>query len=283
MNRRFAITLLLGSLAALGWRDAHGAGRDAGPNAQKPARSAKAWPPLPQSKPHRPGARAVIVLDPGHGGRDPGAIGARGTREKNVTLAICNEIKRTLARAGGPKVVLTRDGDEFLSLPQRIEVAHRAEADLFVSIHADAASNRAARGVSAYTLAEKASDEMSAALAAQENRVDLIYGVDLRGADQQTAAILIDLARRHSHNSALIASRKLIDQLEGRLRLLENPLRAADFAVLKSPQIPSLLIETGFLSNSDDERMLAAAKGRATIAAALSRALSGIASDIKNA
>lgn len=274
MNRRHAIAMLLGSMAAL-WRgQAHAASRAAGRGV---------WPPVPEAKPLPPPPRVLVVLDPGHGGRDPGAIGARGTREKEVTLAICSEIQTLFSRKSGQTVVLTRSGDEFISLPDRIEIAHHARADLFVSIHADAAPNRTARGVSSYTLAEKASDELSAHLAEQENKVDLIYGVDLSRADRQTTAILIDLARRHSHNSALVAQHKLIDQVGGKLRLLENPMRSANFAVLKSPQIPSLLIETGFLSNRDDEKMLASARGRKSIANAIGGAITAIAREIKDA
>jgi N-acetylmuramoyl-L-alanine amidase len=282
MNRRHALSLLLGSMALL-WRGEAQAKTKPTAKPKTGAASRGPWPPVPEAKPKPALPRAVVVLDPGHGGRDPGAIGAGGTQEKEVTLAICREIQSVLSRTSGQTVVLTRSGDRFISLPDRIEIAHHARADLFVSIHADAAPNRAARGVSAYTLAEKASDELSAHLAVQENKVDLIYGVDLSHADKQTTAILIDLARRHSHNSALVAQRKLIDQVGTKLRLLENPMRSANFAVLKSPQIPSLLIETGFLSNRHDEKMLSSARGRNSIAQAIGAAISAIAREIKDA
>jgi N-acetylmuramoyl-L-alanine amidase len=269
VNRRFVLSLLFGTIAQTLLGLPAGAKH-------------RGWPPLPGRKPAL-GPKATIVLDPGHGGRDPGAIGARGTREKDVTLAICRAIRNTLAGLRGVRVVLTRDGDTYMTLPERVAIAGRWGAELFISIHADAAPNPAARGLSAYTLAEKASDDLAAALAARENQVDSIYGVDLSGADRQTAAILIDLARRHSHNSALLAQRKLIDHADGKLRLLENPLRAADFAVLKSPEVPSLLVETGFLSNRHDETLLRDERSRARIAAVLAAAMGTIASELKSA
>ncbi len=268
MERRIFISLLAGAaaLAALGRRLGAAERRGA---------------PLPRRRPAAPAA-AVIVLDPGHGGRDPGAIGVRGTHEKDVTLAICRAIRQQIEAArGGAKVVLTREGDEFLSLRERVDLAHEARADLFVSIHADAAPNPAARGLSAYTLSEKASDEFAGALAQRENRVDTIYGVDLKHTDRATAAILLDLARRHSHNASLTAKRRIVHGVGDKLRLLDNPMRAADFAVLKSPQVPSVLVETGFLSNPQDELLLREEKSRLRIARALAAELSAVARDLR--
>lgn len=226
-------------------------------------------PPLMPRKPGRAGA-AVIVLDPGHGGRDPGAIGSGGTREKDVTLAISRAIRDALA-GSGHRVVLTRDGDSTLALPDRVELAHRHDADLFVSIHADAAPNTRARGLSAYTLSERASDAFAKAIADQENAVDALYGIDLRGTDSHTAAILLDLALRIAREDSHRAQRHIVEGVARDWHLLENPKRSANFAVLRSGEIPSVLVETGFLSNHEDERLLADAAARRRIAAALAR------------
>jgi len=226
---------------------------------------------------------AIVVLDPGHGGRDPGAIGASGLYEKHVVLAICQAIRSQLANTRNLKVLLTRDDDEFLPLQRRVAIAHEANADLFISIHADAAETLAARGLSAYTLSEKASDSFSASLAQRENDVDSIYGVDLRGTDKATAAILMDLAKRHSHNASLNAKRRIVNGVEDKVRLLENPMRSANFAVLKSKMVPSVLVETGFISNPQDEKILADRAGRARIAKALGDQIAAVALDLKRA
>jgi len=223
-------------------------------------------PPL---VPRKPGG-AVIVLDPGHGGRDPGAIGRGGTREKDVTLAVCRAIRQALA--GTPHaVVLTREGDTTLALADRVEIAHRHDADLFVSVHADAAPNSRARGLSAYTLSEQASDAFARAIAEQENAVDELYGIDLSGTDSHTAAILLDLALRIAREDSHRAQRHIVEGVAHDWHLLENPKRSANFAVLRSGEIPSVLVETGFLSNAEDERLLADAAARRRVAAALAR------------
>lgn len=224
-------------------------------------------------------AQPILVLDPGHGGRDPGAIGKQGTREKDVVLGICRAIRGHLQTANRPiKVVLTRTGDEFLPLGDRVEIAHDAGADFFVSIHADSAPNSAARGLSAYTLSEKASDSFASALAKRENDVDVIYGVDLRGTDKETAAILRDLARRHSHNASLTAKKRIVTAAEAaNIAVLENPMRSANFAVLRSGSVPSVLIETGFLSNGQDEKLLTNPVRRNQIAKVLADQIAAIA------
>lgn len=259
MDRRFLLSLLLGAggAALLGHR---------------PARAAK--------KRIDP---AVLVLDPGHGGHDPGAIGGRGTYEKDVVLGICRTIRQQLGGRHGLKVVLTRDGDEFLSLSHRVEIAHEADADLFVSIHADAAPTLSARGLSAYTRSEKASDSFAGALAQRENAVDSLYGVDLRGTDKMTAAILLDLAKRHSRNASLTAKQRIVSGVRGKVMLLENPMRSANFAVLRSSMVPSVLVETGFLTNPKDEAMLADPKSRTVIAKVLADQLSAIALEFQRA
>jgi N-acetylmuramoyl-L-alanine amidase len=222
INRRLAIRYLLGSVGAV-----IGAGltledvlaqQQTAKNAPKPAAK-----PAPKPAPRQ----AVIVLDPGHGGRDPGAIGVSGTEEKEITLSVCRQIRDILAKRRDVKVILTRDSDEYLALPSRVAVAHKHNADLFISVHADAAPNRSARGLSAYSRSDKASDKFASALAERENRVDAVYGVDLRGTDKETSAILLDLARRHSHNASLSAKRRIVVGVEGKVRLLDNPMRTA--------------------------------------------------------
>jgi N-acetylmuramoyl-L-alanine amidase len=245
--------------------------------------------PLPEAKPPRPAPKvpprppAVLVLDPGHGGRDPGAIGGRGTLEKDVTLSICQTIRQVLSKRKDLRVFLTRERDTYIPLASRVAFAHDKGADLFISIHADAAPNRRARGLSAYSRAEKASDDFARALADRENQVDAIYGFDASATDRQTAAILIDLARRHSHNASLNAKRRIITGVGRSVPLLDNPMRSANFAVLRSPAIPSVLIETGFLTNPQDEKVLRSPRARAELARFLAGEIAPVTLDLRDA
>ncbi|MEK9971528.1 MAG: N-acetylmuramoyl-L-alanine amidase, partial [Ferrovibrio sp.] len=200
-----------------------------------------------------------------------------------VTLSICQSIRQALAGRSDIKVFLTRDRDSYIPLPSRVSFAHEKSADLFISIHADAAPNRAARGLSAYTRAEKATDDFARRLADRENQVDAIYGFDAHATDKQTAAILIDLARRHGHNASLAAKRRIVTGVGERVQLLDNPMRAANFAVLRSPALPSVLIETGFLSNPQDEKILRNAKSRAVLARYLADQIAPVAMDLREA
>lgn len=245
---------------------------------------AAAATPLPRPRPFRPepGApRARVVLDPGHGGRDPGAIGRSGVREKDVVLDICRTIRDQVHAAGGPEILLTRDRDIFLPLQDRIGFADQQDADLFISIHADAAPSPQARGLSAYTLSERASDGLASALATTENRADTLYGVDLRHADAAIAAILQDLALRYSSKASRSAKEMLVSGLVGQLDLLDNPMRSAAFAVLKSAQVPAVLLETGFLSNPKDERLLADTASRRQIARILGNRIATVAGELR--
>lgn len=275
-TRRFVISSLvglLGSAAVPSWADA--AGRKSPPlPGRKPTPNAPKMPPR---------APAVVILDPGHGGRDPGAIGVTGTEEKDVTLSVCQSIRQALAGRSDIKVFLTRDRDSYIPLPSRVAFAHEKHADLFISIHADAAPNRSARGLSAYTRADKATDDFARRLADRENQVDAIYGFDAGATDKQTAAILIDLARRHGHNASLSAKKRIVTGVGHRVQLLENPMRAANFAVLRSPALPSVLIETGFLSNPQDEKILRNAKSRADLARYLADQIAPVAMDLREA
>jgi len=275
-TRRLVIRYLLGGLA-MAMLPETGLAQQTAKATPKPGSK-----PVPRPKP-APRAPAVLVLDPGHGGRDPGAIGVSGTEEKDVTLSICRQIRDMLASRRDIKVILTRDSDEYLALPSRVAVAHRHNADLFVSVHADAAPNRSARGLSAYSRSDRASDRFANALAERENRVDAVYGLDLRGTDKDTAAILLDLARRHNHNASLSAKRRIVTGVDGKTRLLDNPMRSANFAVLRSPRIPSVLIETGFLSNPEDDKILRNPKSRAQLARLLADQIAPIALDLREA
>lgn len=234
--------------------------------------------PMPSRKPTpsaAPRALPVIVLDPGHGGRDPGAIGPSGVFEKDITLDLAKRIAAQIEAGGRCKAVLTRTRDVFVPLQERAIKAQTAKADFFVSIHADSAPNPDARGLSAYTLSEKASDGLAAAIADRENAVDLLHGLDLGVSDPQVAAILFDLSRRHSLNTALARKAHIVKTAGAKLRLLDNPRRSANFAVLKVPDVPAVLIETGFLSNTNDELLLTSAKSRSRIATVLADAFTG--------
>ena len=229
-------------------------------------------PSDPRADPNRP---KVIVLDPGHGGVDPGAIGASGVYEKNITLAAAREFRDILNRSGKYKVILTRDRDIFLPLRDRFEVARRNDADLFISLHADSIKNREVRGLSVYTLSENASDSEAAALAEKENKADIIAGIDLSHESAEVTNILIDLAQRETMNLSSRIAEAVIDELKRDVKLLRRTHRFAGFAVLKAPDVPSLLIEMGYLSNRDEERLLRQASYRAKLGGALQQALDG--------
>jgi N-acetylmuramoyl-L-alanine amidase len=215
----------------------------------------------------------VIVIDPGHGGDDPGAIGVSGTYEKNITLAAARDVRNELQRLGGYRVVLTRERDKFIRLRDRVAFGRDAGADLFVSLHADTMPNRQVRGASVYTLSETASDAEAAALAVQENKADLIAGVDLTQETSEVANILIDLAQRETMNRSAQFAALLVDELRRETRLLRNTHRFAGFAVLKAPDVPSVLVELGFLSNRRDEKMLRTKAYRQKLAAAIARGI----------
>jgi N-acetylmuramoyl-L-alanine amidase len=227
--------------------------------------------PLAEPAAKDPNRKKLIVIDPGHGGVDPGAIGLSGIYEKTLTLAAAKQLKSRLEATGRYRVKLTRERDISLELAERREIARSAEADLFISLHADSMGNKTVRGLSVYTLSEKASDREAEELAEQENSADSIIGVDLSHESQEVRHILVDLAQRESMNLAT----KLADQLIGELRreatLLRNGHRFARFAVLKSPDVPSVLIEMGYLSNRQDETSLRTEAYRGKLMAAVVR------------
>jgi len=226
---------------------------------------------VPGRKPRPP---RLVMLDPGHGGHDPGAVGANGTLEKDVVLDIARTVAADLRQAG-LKTALTRESDEFLALKDRVELARTAKADLFISIHADSAPDRRARGLSAYTLSEKATDDFAAAIARQENLAGTL-GVETDGLDAAVQAFLIDLAADHTKRASLQAKQQLVQGVGRDLRLLDNPMRSANFAVLKAPDVPSVLVEMGFLSNTADEKLLRDAAQRRRMAGLVARELAGV-------
>jgi N-acetylmuramoyl-L-alanine amidase len=243
------------------------------PPAQPQAAAAPRAVPVPQA-PRRLEARPSIVLDPGHGGVDPGAIGSGGTHEKEITLAMAREIRRQLEQTGRYRVHLTRDEDIFVRLRDRIAIARQHSADLFVSVHADSMGNRETRGASIYTLSENASDSEAAALAARENRADIIAGVDLSRESRDVTSILIDLAQRETMNHAIGFARALVQEMGREVTLLPvNPHRFAGFAVLRAPDVPSVLVELGYLSNPQEESLLNRPQHRAKVATGIVRAI----------
>lgn len=230
-------------------------------------------PSSPPSKGKKHDDRKIIVIDAGHGGVDPGAISVSGAYEKDITLPMALALKKALERDGRYKVVLTRSTDVFLRLRERVEVARAAGADLFISLHADSVGSpigaQAVRGASVYTLSEQASDKEAEALAAKENKADIIAGVDLGGKSIDVSNILIDLAQRESMNEAARFAALLVDDLKDVVPVLDRSHRYAGFAVLKAPDIPSVLIEMGYLSNRADEQRLRSDAQRAKLAASM--------------
>lgn len=229
--------------------------------AKSPGRSEQAVvrtpPAVPQSKSKKPGnLKPLIAIDPGHGGVDPGAQGVRGSWEKAITLRVAQELRRQLIASRRYRVILTRNRDIFVRLRERIAIAQRAEADVFISLHADSIANRKLRGGSVYTLSEKASDKEAQALARKENKADIIAGVDLSDQSKTVTRILIDLRQRLTKNASVTLAKTLVDNLASTTKMLRRTHRFAGFAVLKAPEIPSVLIEMGYLSNRTDEKLL---------------------------
>ncbi len=252
-----------------------GAAKGGGRAAQRPVR--KTAPPRLERPKTRPPLKArvrhVVAIDPGHGGIDPGTTGAHGTREKHVTLAMALVLKRRLEASGRYRVRLTRDRDQFVRLRQRLAKARDSNAELFISLHADAIKNRRFRGASVYTLSEVASDKEAEELAAKENKADLIVGMDFSDKSPEVTNILIDLAQRETMNYAAQFATLLLSEFRGSVKVLRNSHRFAGFAVLKAPDVPSVLVEMGYLSNTTDEKLLLSVAYRRKLAAAITRAM----------
>jgi len=243
------------------------------------------WPKDAQSKPEdlgevavddgsaRPAnGKRVVVIDPGHGGVDPGTTGYSGTYEKDVVLALGKQLRDALVRTGRYDVVMTRDTDIFLSLRARVAVGRRAKGDLFISLHCDSSPNSSSvRGASVYTLSERASDREADALARAENQSDIIAGVDLTNEPDIVTSILIDLAQRETKNNSARFAQGLLPELRSSGRIVAQTHKFAGFVVLKAPDVPSVLIETGYLSNKDDEESLNDLRWRADMAGGIAR------------
>jgi N-acetylmuramoyl-L-alanine amidase len=228
---------------------------------EKELREKKLLPPLEAKSGEKPKANvarlATIVLDPGHGGEDPGAIGRRGSREKNITLTIARRLKGLIDAEPGMRAVLTRDGDFYLPLHGRVDKARKVKADLFVSIHADAFIRPNARGSSVFALSEKrATSEAARWLANKENDADLIGGVNLDVKDKYLAQTLLDLSQTATIDHSLRLGSAVLKNLGGVNTLHKPRVEQASFAVLKAPDIPSILVETAFISNPDEEKRL---------------------------
>lgn len=243
--------------------------------------AALALPPIPQVKPtdipqenrivpYLP----VIVIDAGHGGNDPGARSANGMLEKNVVLDIAKMLAAKIEGSGRYRARLTREDDSYIHLRDRVTTARGFGADFFMSLHADANPEPSVRGASVYTLSERASDREAARLAARENRTDAIAGVDLGVQSDDVASILIDLAMRETVNDSRGVANVLVDEIRKQgIKVLKRTHRFAGFAVLKSADVPSVLVELGYLSNANDAKLLASRDYRDRITDAL---LSGI-------
>ena len=214
--------------------------------------------------------RPVIVLDPGHGGVDSGARGLHGVQEKSLVFDFCAELKRQLDATKRYTVVMTRDGDQYVGLDDRVDIARTANASLFISVHADTLSeDESVSGSTVYTVADRASDAEAARIAARENAA----GGGSRQENPDVADILFDLKRRETRTYAHIFSRGLVDTLRGTAKLNHNPERSASFVVLKAPGFPSVLVELGYLSNPQDVQSLLSPEWRAKAAAAMVKAI----------
>jgi N-acetylmuramoyl-L-alanine amidase len=225
-----------------------------------------------------PGHRFTVVIDPGHGGIDGGAEGLHGTIEKNVTLAFATELRDKLAATDNYDVFMTRETDEFLRLDDRVRIARQHEADLLISIHADTISVKGIRGATVYTVSDKASDPEAQALADRENLSDQFAGMEIKDDNKEVTDILIDLIRRETHNFSMSFAHTLVGQLSTSVGLINNPQRSAGFKVLKAPDVPSVLVELGYLSNARDEAQLLSADWRGKAVQSITNAVALFAS-----
>jgi N-acetylmuramoyl-L-alanine amidase len=238
----------------------------AAPSAVPVAAAAPATPRAPAAS----GRDVVIAIDAGHGGEDPGASGRNGGREKDVVLAIARKLAAEVDAQPGMRAVLVRSGDYFVPHRKRMEIAHRAQADFFISIHADAYRDSSAKGATVYVLSEKgASDEAASLLAQRENASDLIGGVSLADTDQLLARVLLDLSQNAALSASTAAGQRLIKRMSGVAAMRKLQVQQARFLVLKSPDIPSVLVETGYISNPREEASLRSQQHQAALAKAL--------------
>jgi N-acetylmuramoyl-L-alanine amidase len=273
---KFALLLLVPAmlLAAAVWMRLFGAGGDRAyayvarfqlPAADRPR-------DLPSIAGPQDASRPLVVIDAGHGGFDPGA-GLGPVKEKTVALAIARLLRDRLLEQGGIRVAMTRDDDRFVSLSERPGIARQLGADLFISIHADSAEADGAHGASVYVLSERGSSQAAARFAARENKADTINGVSLSDTSDTVGAILLDLSQREASGSSIQVGELVLREIRGKLPLHYDSVESASLAVLKAPDIPSILFETGYISNADDARVLESEEGRRVIADAAAQAI----------
>jgi N-acetylmuramoyl-L-alanine amidase len=215
----------------------------------------------------------TVVLDAGHGGIDGGARGQKGTEEKDVTLGFARELRELLVSNPKIRVILTRDDDLFLPLAERVRIARQHEADIFVAIHADTIKAHGLRGATVYTNSDTASDDLALAVARNENLSDAVAGLAVESQNAEVSDILIDLMRRETQTFSVNLAKTVLGKFEGKIKLINNPHRSARFMVLRAPDVPSILVELGYLSNPQDERLLNDPKWRAQAAELLMKAV----------
>ena len=237
--------------------------------ANQPVRKADKLPPPDRSKREKP----LIVIDAGHGGVDAGTVSASGVLEKDIVLAFAKTLQGRLEQTGKVAVLLSRTDDTFLPLGSRVQFARDHAADLFLSIHADSEREGSVRGATVYTLSDKASDHEAAALAAKENASDLIAGLDLQQEADDVTDILVDLTRRETRNFSASFANGLVGDLASATRMIKNPRRSAGFQVLRAHDVPSVLVEIGYLSNDQDEKLLTSDEWRSRVADAVTQAV----------
>jgi N-acetylmuramoyl-L-alanine amidase len=238
--------------------------------------AANAPPKVVKSADEAHGRDVIVAIDAGHGGVDPGSIGKSGTREKNVTLAIARRLKERIDKEPGMRAVLTRDSDHFVEHRERIARARRQQADMFVSVHADSYRDRSVVGSSVYVLSARgASDESARWLADRENAADLVGGVSLDDKDSVLASVLLDLSQGASMSASFDAAQKVMDELDRIGNVTRRGVKSAGFLVLKSPDIPSILVETAFISNPTEEARLGSGRHQRRLAEAIFQGVRG--------
>jgi N-acetylmuramoyl-L-alanine amidase len=234
---------------------------------------AGALSPLPRIEGPLDASRPLVVIDAGHGGRDPGA-GAHNVREKDVTLALALALRDELLRTGGVRVALTRGDDRYILLPERSVIARRLGADLFISVHADSTEEaHGAEGATVYTLSNKGSNEAANKIAARENAADIVNGIRLAEQSDAVSAILVDLSQRETQARSEEFGSLVLREGRGLIPFRETSVQSAAFAVLKAPDLPSILLESGYINNPNDAARMTAASGRQIVAEAVSRAI----------
>jgi N-acetylmuramoyl-L-alanine amidase len=259
------LTIELKSTDAAAFGDGTGGGRKPPATAESP--TDHATPALPK----RATAKPIIVIDPGHGGIDPGAVGAANLLEKDLVLTVSRRVRELLEQSGRYDIVMTRARDVFVSLSERLKISRQAGADLFISIHADSieqAYAQSIKGATVYTLSERASDAEARAIAEKENASDLIAGLDVAGGEENDDVknILLDLMKRETANFSAEFSRTLVAKLKSNISLSRDPERAAAFKVLRQTHAPSVLVELGYVSNPDESRQMQSARWQEKVA-----------------